>query len=417
MTEKAKPFLSLPAIRVGQPLGPFYITKMKAVDLLSLTHVTPTQIVGRAGDTYDLAGGQREAQPQRRKEIEEYIRTAEAAFPNSIILGANFDSDGQLEETDALRWRIEESRSGCSQLVIPQKLRLAAVIDGQHRLMGFENIVSDFPDFELPCAVYLDLPVPYQAYVFAVINFNQKKVDKSLAYEMFAFDASSRSPEAWAPETLAVHLCRRLNLDAASPFYTHIRVAPQNDELLFAGHEKDVDWLVSTATVVEGILRLITTNSKRDKSIMHQVPTNDGRSRKSLNQVSNSAPLRSLFISVNDKAIYTAVVNFFNQASALLWKNSRPNSYIQKTVGVQALFDVMRKSLEGFEVEKNISSQKFAAVLKPAITIDFTDDFFQASGVGRTRIKNCILIMAGLLKVEDIAEGQDAESYRRICGT
>ena len=41
---------------------------------------------------------------------------------------------------------------------------------------------------ELLCAIFVDLPKPFQAQLFATINSTQKPVNKSLTYEMFGYN-------------------------------------------------------------------------------------------------------------------------------------------------------------------------------------------------------------------------------------
>jgi hypothetical protein len=40
----------------------------------------------------------------------------------------------------------------------------------------------------LVCSVYFDLPRPFQAQLFATINSTQKRVDRSLTYELFGYN-------------------------------------------------------------------------------------------------------------------------------------------------------------------------------------------------------------------------------------
>ena len=75
------------------------------------------------------------------------------------------------------------------------------------------------------------LPTPYHAYVFATINFNQKKVDRSLAYELFGFDVDERPAYLWSPETLAVYLTRLLSTEEASPLYRSIFPAADSEAI------------------------------------------------------------------------------------------------------------------------------------------------------------------------------------------
>lgn len=63
-------------------------------------------------------------------------------------------------------------------------------------------------------------------------------------------------------------------------------------------------------------------------------------------------------------------------------------SYITKTVGVQALFDILRRLAPAALEEKNISVDYFVSRLQKAEKINFADDMFKnASGSGRTFIR------------------------------
>jgi DGQHR domain-containing protein len=94
---------------------------------------------------------------------------------------------------------------------------VAAVVDGQHRLFGFEAVSDERKKMPLACAIFLDLPTPQQASVFATINFNQKPVSKSQTYELFGYNLDDEPPESWSPEKLSVFIARKLNVDPQSP--------------------------------------------------------------------------------------------------------------------------------------------------------------------------------------------------------
>jgi DNA phosphorothioation-associated DGQHR protein 1 len=404
--------LTVPALRVEQPLGVFYVTKLEARVLLQVTYSDPLRVIGESQSTYRLSGSQREESVVRLKSIGAFIETVEAAFPNSIILGANYKETGELEEDEKMRWTVRDQKGdGCYRMVIPSAAKLAAIIDGQHRLHGFEYANPERRSMELLCAVYLDLPNPYQAYLFATINFNQKKVDRSLAYELYGFDLEGEPPDSWSPEKTAVFLTRRLSTDSDSPLYGHIIIAAQNDEILFENKPMEVDWAISTATVVDGILRLFSANPKKDRDLMHRKPIKGGRERSVLPD--DKTPLRELYLQTNDLAIYTAVKNYFTAVRRLFWSHYRERSYITRTVGIQALFDVLRRILNDFRDKKKISVDYFTERLSRAADIDFSDPFFQASGIGRSRIRNIIELVMGLITEDDLNE-PDVEDYRRI---
>ena len=308
-------FQNISAIEVSQPLGVFYVTKMSAATLLKITFADPLRVTSEAysDDKYPLTGAQREENKRRLKAIAKFIETTEAAFPNSIILGANYTKDSEFIEDENRRWRIEYvDENDCLKLVIPTDEKLASVIDGQHRLNAFLYADENRLSTELVCAIYLDLPNPFQASIFATINFNQKKVDRSLAYLLFGMGLEDEIPEAWSPDKTAVFLSRKLNLDVNSPLHQHIIVAAQNDEILFKN--KKSSWAVSTATIVDGLLKLFSSNPQADKDKMYKVTVEDGRSRSLLVDVVDKTPLRKLYLDTNDLAIYTIVRNFFKAA-------------------------------------------------------------------------------------------------------
>src|SRR5690242_20541495 len=100
--------LELAAIRIQQPLGEFYAVSIPAKILQQVVFFDPTRIeaVDKKNFLYSLLGNQREASVERAKEISNYIETEEAAFPNSIILAANYINYGDHQEDENLRWQV-----------------------------------------------------------------------------------------------------------------------------------------------------------------------------------------------------------------------------------------------------------------------------------------------------------------------
>jgi DNA phosphorothioation-associated DGQHR protein 1 len=400
-------YIEIPAIKITQPFGDFFSCKFKAKDLLELTFSDPLRFIDDSGK---MAGNQRILDDKRIEEIGKYIQTVDVAFPNSIIIAANYNMDGLLCEDEDKRWRLEPTGvNDLYYLIIPTNEKLASVIDGQHRLNGFLNVPNHLKEIELLCSIYLDLPNPYQAQIFATINFNQKKVDKSLAFEQFGFNLDSEPSISWSPEKLAVFFTRKLNQDdkEKSTFYNHIILAPQDDKLIFDKKPKELSWAVSTSTIVDCIISLFATNHKRDKYLLHRYKVEE-RKRNLLPK--DSSPFRELYLTDNDIVIYTAIFNYFKAANDLLIDGSATGSYIKKTVGIQGLFDVLRIiSIKFLDSTKDVSIEFYSSFLSKVKGVNFNDNFFQASGVGRGRIKNTILFANSLveeknMKPEDIVE-------------
>jgi len=252
---------------------------------------------------------------------------------------------------------------------------------------------------------------PASHYLFATVNYNQKRVDKSLALELYGFDTEEEPPRLWTPDKTAVFLCRRLNTDVESPFFRRVKVAARDRDLLFSENDAP-SWQVSTATVVEGILKLFSKAPKIDRAFMFGDTSGKRKSREELED--DKSPLRALFRATNDLAIYELIKNYFSAAAELFWKEAVPgNSSIKKTVGIQALFDVLLPLAPEAVMKKTLKKNFFREKLAPASGVNFRDDFFQASGKGRVRIKNTLLLAMGLIG-EDKLSDADLASYKRV---
>jgi DNA phosphorothioation-associated DGQHR protein 1 len=347
---------------------------------------------------YDVEGTQRAKNAGRPAQIADYIDRADSAFPNSIILAANYEKDTGLirsespdeDEEDAQVvkpvWRVDALDDGSFELIIPTPEPLAGIIDGQHRLDGFKSVDNqNRRDMDLICSVFLALPKPFQAQLFATINSTQKQVDKSLTYELFGYNIAEEPAENWTPDKLAVYLTRRLNTQEESPLRGRIVVAPQRDVTLKALSDS-TDWHVSTATIVEGILRLISSNPKRDTNAMLSPPI---RARRALtNGPRDRSPLRQVYLDGQDALLYAIVLNYLKACDSLFWTPASPGSFITKTVGIQALFDVLRRLAQDALQRRLATEAFFTDRLRSAGQIDFSAPEFQnASGSGRSLIR------------------------------
>jgi DGQHR domain-containing protein len=66
----------------------------------------------------------------------------------------------------------------------PSKFFPIEVIDGQHRLWAFEQEEID-DSFELPVVAFRGLDIGWQAYLFVTINIKPKRINMSLAYDLY----------------------------------------------------------------------------------------------------------------------------------------------------------------------------------------------------------------------------------------
>jgi DNA phosphorothioation-associated DGQHR protein 1 len=416
------PFHTCPAIRVRQPLSSFIIAAVPARVLLATAFSHRLRAIAQPNGSYKLEGSQRLIHPDRLKDIAGFIESPEAAFPNAIILAANVTesrSDSVEEEEELSKsWDFEPDNGADSGiLVIPTSEKMAAIIDGQHRLFGFNSVKSDRLEMPLVCAIYFDLPKAYQAYLFATINAKQRPVDKSQTYELFGYSLDEEPAETWTPDKLAVFLARKLNWDPESKLRRHIIIPAEHEADSQMGmDEVPIKWTVSLATVVEGILQLISSNPREDAlAMLDGAFSSRSRTRLKAQPPSARAPLREFFRATNDTVVYTGLVNFFSAVANVFWSKENPG-FIQKTVGIQALFDILRQIVVEAITAEDISAEFFQQRLMPAGYIDFTDNFFHASGAGKTRIKKCIEFALGLRKQAELVNLKDAQDYRRVLG-
>ncbi len=398
---------AFPAISVRQPLGEFYLAALPAELLLAVAFSERhTLKEADPSGSVTLTGHQRRLDPKRLKEIANYVRTADAALPSTIILAANCSPTGEiLDPSEPRRWSVKATGDGIVTLEIPTDEKLAAIVDGQHRLFGFDELKgTNLARVALPCAVFLDLPTPQQAALFATINYNQKPVSKSATYQLFGYNLDDEPPESWSPDKLAVFLTRKLNVDEQSPLKDRIQVAAQDDRVLDQlAKSRAKEWSVSTATMVEAIMRLISTKPKDDRDLLHRHPIGAGRHRSVLPGAAAmpNAPLRGLYIEVRDIVIYGIVLNFLRASSSVFWEHATPG-FIRKTVGIQALFDLLRDLVAEQLETKDLTEAVWRGWLKQAAHVDFTDNFFYPSGGGRIRVRDALLIATGRKKLEDL---------------
>jgi DGQHR domain-containing protein len=224
----------LPAIRVNQwlpawsavnwdkkehraePKRWFYQLSISATHLKALSGIYPRTTKERKSSTNDL-GIQRRHEPDRSSEIARFVeygypwsdlsaKKRESSefhdlrkpgwLPTAIVVNVLSASDirrGQKVHPDDL---IEVSTDENGRVTIslpegftgrdwrPKELPPIEIIDGQHRLWAFEE--AKLPDdFELPVVAFDGLDLSWQAYLFYTINIKPKKINASLAFDLY----------------------------------------------------------------------------------------------------------------------------------------------------------------------------------------------------------------------------------------
>jgi DGQHR domain-containing protein len=236
----------------------FFLFSLSAVHLRSLSGISRRQASNLTPRAADL-GIQREHDPERSDEIGRFVefgfpwstlsevRRRSSEFhdlrkpgwlPTAIVINILREKDERDGNTVVAKDLIKviETTDGCrlelpyadwSPEWRPTGIPPLEVIDGQHRLWAF-NEKSD-ADFELPVVAFHGLDTSWQAYLFWTINIKPKRINASLAFDLYPLLRS----EDWLDrgeghsvyrETRSQELTEALWSHPDSPWYDRINM-------------------------------------------------------------------------------------------------------------------------------------------------------------------------------------------------
>ena len=199
----------------SEPPHWFYQFKLSARSLRRLSGVY-ARTTDRTASADDL-GIQRQLNSQRSREIGEFVRygypwsslsqtkrrTREfndlrqpGWLPTSIVVNilVSGDNRGQKQIVGSDLIEIQDGENDIATLSLPQgfsdkswqpeALHPIEVIDGQHRLWAFDD-ADLHGEYELPVVAFIGLDRSWQAYLFYTINIKPKKINASLAFDLY----------------------------------------------------------------------------------------------------------------------------------------------------------------------------------------------------------------------------------------
>ncbi|WP_278651756.1 DGQHR domain-containing protein [Pandoraea pnomenusa] len=205
-----------------EPAPHFFIASISLSTLRRLAGVSKRQVADRRTGGQGQ-GYQRAHQPQRSRSIARYLKYGfpisnesklnvseythlihPGWLPTSIlvnVVGAQETRrrSGQDRSVDANCVVSLDEDKGHFFLTIPAEaespefslptssLEPLEIIDGQHRLFAIDELNGDvdLDDYEVPVVLFDGLTPSWQAYLFWVINVEPKKINPSLAYDLY----------------------------------------------------------------------------------------------------------------------------------------------------------------------------------------------------------------------------------------
>ncbi len=251
-------------------------------------------------------------------------------------------------------------------LIFPHREGVAQIIDGQHRMSGFEFASQDLK-FDLPVTFFLDQDLSAQAETFAVINGKQTRVTPSLVFDLFG-----TSPQR-NPYTVAGKIVRSLNEDEQSPLKETIKILGRSNSIYTGSFTQ--------STVAKAIIELICGDVKQAEEDKRRI-----RKKEELSEfptaTKKKAVLRKYFVNEKDEIIYKVLLNFFRAVSIVLsdeW--NKPGSVLRKTIGFSALMKVMSQFIEDGTLRGTLSERYFSERLLPFASINFDDVQLSSKGI------------------------------------
>ncbi|MER8587395.1 DGQHR domain-containing protein [Mesorhizobium sp. M1338] len=278
------------AVCVRQPIGDIYVASIDQASIQRMTYFDVRRRLQSERDVEKYLGIQRPLNERRVQELNEYVNFLDATFPSSIIISVASDFAWYDEKTSEIVF--SNTRRGDTK---PSTIfsNLCRVIDGQHRIAGLET--SKQKNFDVIASIFIGSDIADQAYVFATVNLEQTKVNRSLAIDLFDL-AKARSPYKTC-HNVAVALDRT----DGSPFKDRIK------RLGVATEGRVGTETITQATFVDGLLRYISDDPKVDRDALLRNQKLQRPSAKELDRL----VFRNLFLDDNDISIGKIYEQYF----------------------------------------------------------------------------------------------------------
>lgn len=258
----------------AKPAQYFFLFSLPARELRSLSGISRRQANNTAPRTDDL-GIQRQHDPERSEEISRFVeygypwstlseaKRGSADFndlrkpgwlPTAIVLNILVSGDERngsivtdadlasiVDKSDSIKLRLPYERWNANWT--PESLPPFEVIDGQHRLWAFDE-ASQLENFELPVVAFVGLDISWQAYLFWTINIKPKRINASLAFDLYPLLRS----EDWLDRAEGHAIYRETRAQELTEILWSFPTSPWYDRINMLG-ERQNRWVTQSAWI------------------------------------------------------------------------------------------------------------------------------------------------------------------------
>lgn len=370
MSLEAPHHIDLRCFKLKQPIGEFFVCKIRARELCQITYFDIRRMTGE-NEIDEYIGIQRHVDKRRVAEIQSYVNTSDACFPSSIVLAvdsrcAEFINDDTLRLSNDPNPEEEETPIYFRQI--------ARVIDGQHRIEGLRGLKEN-EDFEVTISVFVGLDIEDQAFIFSTVNLAQTKVNKSLVYDLYDF-ARFRSPQRTC-HNIVIAFDRR----QGSPFEGRIK-------RLGNATKGRLNQTITQAAFVESLMPYISDNPAVDRDELKR-----GRKLPRVDKdVLKRVIFRNLFAEERDTDIALIVYAYFMAARSRwprAWASTDPGAVLSRTNGFRALMRFLKPAYRCVSQEKEIPTEAAFSRIFEKINLhdeDFNVDRFVPGTSGEAEL-------------------------------
>lgn len=336
----------------------------------TLDFINAEKYVNRMKNKYDInfssedSGLQRRTDIKRIEEISSYTREATGlVFPTPIVLSLNvFNSTEESLSKQELEDNYFTENFGTIDYKDFDSMEFT-IIDGQHRLAGLVDAFNRSKiDIDMPVTIVLGASLSEATEIFIQINGNQRKVDRSMIYDLYG----NIDKKEYEDIKKFVHVASILNERQNSPFFNMVKRLGSGtgtisqafllDNIIYAFKEMNMiknslqdtySYLYLYFSIVKDVFYNIWENNGRDSS---QIVKTNGIGALFLIMINLYKRYGSVILEKNQIKYF----EFFRQRSNFDWDSNEWNgtgNKIQKKIS-QNFIDLNLQKKEGIPHEE-----------------------------------------------------------------